>query len=436
MEALLLVIGLLVGGAVGALATVLVRSRRAAALPDEHPDVVRARHQTELLQVRREGEAANSELRQYIASLESTVDALQREVRTGELRHRDLVERQRAEQLEREAREGTENRVLQQLAPVRESLHSMQQKVAEIERERAEQHGQLSNQLRAALESDERLRATTETLASALRSNNTRGVWGETQLRSVVEAAGLLEVVDFDVQTSSVANGVAVRPDMVVKLPGGKSLPVDAKVPFNSYLEAVAIPLSANEAELARRKSLMDGHVKALRSHIAILGSKSYWDAFEASPEMVIAFIPSESLIASAVEADPSIFEYAFSKRVALASPVTLWSLLKTVAYTWQQDVVTQEAKQLLDVSRELYTRLATMADHVARLGRSIEGSVKQYNNFVGSLERSVLPSARKLNALDASKLLPATPAIEESPRDLVAPELLAELEALESARS
>jgi DNA recombination protein RmuC len=302
--------------------------------------------------------------------------------------------------------------------------------VQELEEQRHQQYGELSAQLRSATESEERLRATAEALAAALRSNSTRGVWGETQLRSVVEAAGLLERVDFDVQSSIVSDAGAGRPDMIVHLPGGKSIAVDAKVPFTSYLEASAIPSNAPEPELARRERLLKQHVKAVRDHITALGSRTYWAGLGSSPEMVIAFIPSESLVASALEADPSILEYAFSKRVALSSPVTLWSVLKTVAFSWQQSVLTEDAKELFDLSRELYSRIATTANHVDKLGRSIKGTVADYNRFVGSLERQVLPSARRLSALDSSKLLPPLAVIEDATRDLTAMELLAELDA------
>ena len=251
-------------------------------------------------------------------------------------------------------------------------------------------------------------------------------MWGETQLRAVVEAAGLLQRVNFDVQSSIVSDRGAGRPDMVVNLPGGKCIAVDAKVPFNSYIEANAIPVTADDGALTQRGTLMKKHVKAVRDHIGALGSKAYWEGLDASPEMVIAFIPSESLLSSALEADPTIMEYAFSKRVALASPVTLFSVLKTVAVSWQHAVVTEEAESLFDISRELYGRLSTMAQHVEKLGRSVKATVNDYNKFVGSLERQVLPSARKLNVLDESKVLGTLEGVEESTRELTAPELVA----------
>ncbi|WP_251856429.1 DNA recombination protein RmuC [Herbiconiux sp. L3-i23] len=438
-----LIVGIALGGLVG---WMLANRARPAQVVGEDPAVVELRHGAELAQLRaeeaslraaierdhialRNDESAraaetHARLQAQIAGLRSEVDGLQREIGGHHDRYRDLVERHQREQTEQKQRDAIESKVLQALTPVQESLRTMQAKVADIETQRSLQHGEIAQQLRTAAESEERLRSTAESLASALRSNSTRGVWGETQLRSVVEAAGLLHRVDFDVQASISTDAGAGRPDMVINLPGGKSIAVDAKVPFNSYLEAAAIPATASDAELARKATLLKAHVKAVRDHINTLGSKTYWEGLDASPEMVIAFIPSESLVSSALEADPTIMEYAFARRVALSSPVTLWSVLKTVAFSWQQDVVTQEAKSLFDLSRELYGRLSTMANHIAKLGRSIESSVKTYNSFVGSLERQVLPSARKLNALDESKILPALDGIEEAPRELTAFEL------------
>jgi DNA recombination protein RmuC len=387
---------------------------------DIQTDHFRERLQTQQLESR---ERLRQQDDQYTAQIDL------QEQRLAELQAR-IRESQRSEAERREE----DGRVLVALSPVAESLQAVQRKVTELEEQRRQQYGELSQQLRSANESEERLRATAESLAAALRSNSTRGVWGETQLRSVVEAAGLLQRVDFDVQSSITTDAGAGRPDMVVHLPGGKSIAVDAKVPFNAFLEASAIPATASESDLARREQLMKAHVKAVRDHITALGSKTYWEGFDSSPEMVIAFIPSESLVSSALEADPSIMEFAFSKRVALSSPVTLWSVLKTVAFSWQQDVLTQDAKVLFDLSRELYTRLTTMATHVDKLGRSIKGTVNDYNKFIGSLERQVLPSARKLNALDESRVLPALEAIEEAPRGASAYELVSALEPDEDA--
>lgn len=429
---LALVIGIAVGAVLGALAAALLLRRRspgATDAPGEDPALLAARHEAALAEVRAAEFAARAELKEQLASAMATLDGMREQVRAHQEQYRELLERQRAELAERTERERAESKVLQALAPVRESLQDMRKKVTELEEQRTRQHGELAQQLRSATESEERLRSTAESLAAALKSNSTRGVWGETQLRSVVEAAGLIERVDFDVQSSISSDAGAGRPDMIVHLPGGKSIAVDAKAPFNAFLEASSIPVTATGSEGAQRDALVKQHVKAVRDHITTLGGKEYWAGLDASPEIVIAFIPSESLVSAAMEADPSIMEFAFSKRVALASPVTLWSVLKTVAFSWQQDVITNEAKQLFDLSRELYSRMSTMAAHVDKLGRSIKASVNDYNKFVGSLERQVLPSARKLNALDESKVIPGLDGIEESPRELTAFELVAELE-------
>ncbi|AMM20251.1 DNA recombinase [Frondihabitans sp. PAMC 28766] len=380
-----------------------------------------------------------SALRARVAAATSTAEALrdrltaeqrqhEHQIELQEQRIDELRDRMMADAAAETRRAGSDGRILTALSPVAESLRAVQAKVAEMEQQRHRQHGELSEQLRAATESEERLRSTADALASALKSNSTRGVWGETQLRNVVQAAGLIERVDFDVQTSITADGVARRPDMIVHLPGGKNIAVDAKVPFGAYLEASSISPDAIGAEGARRTDLLREHVKAVRAHVDALAGKAYWAGLESSPELTIAFIPSESLVSSALEADPGIMDYAFQKRIALASPVTLWSVLKTVAFSWQQDVVTQEAKQLFDLSRELYGRISTMAGHVDKMGRSLRSSVSDYNRFVGSLERQVLPSARRLSMLDESTVIAPSPVIDDVPRDLTAVELTSQL--------
>ena len=424
-----LIIGLVVGVVLGAVIGLLIgRSRKAPAETGPNPALLEAQHSAAIAEVRAEEAAQRAELSAQLASMTATTTALREQIEANQEQFRELSDRVRAEQRERAEQAQAESKVLQALAPVKESLESMQRKVTDLETQRTLQHGELTQQLRSATESEERLRNTAESLSAALRNNSTRGMWGETQLRSVVEAAGLINRVDFEEQASLSSDAGRGRPDMVVHLPGGKSIAVDAKAPFNSYIDASAIPPTASDSELARKDLLMKAHVKAVRDHITTLGSRAYWEGLDSSPEMVIAFIPSESLVSSALEADPSIMEFAFGKRVALASPVTLWSVLKTVAFSWQQDVVTEQAKLLFDLSRELYGRLSTLASHVDKLGRSIERSVKDYNAFVGSLERQVLPSARKLNMLDESKVLGTLDGIEETPREITAPELLAEI--------
>ncbi|GAB2469017.1 DNA recombination protein RmuC [Conyzicola lurida] len=380
-----LVIGVVLGGVIGLL---VARSRPASSQP---LDVV-------------------AELKAEAAAADATAVAL-----------REQVEQLLGQQRVNQQRHENDSRVLQALSPVQETLRTMQQTVAELEAQRSLQHGQLSEQLKNATESEERLRGTAESLASALRNNGTRGVWGETQLRNVVQAAGLIERVDFDVQSSISSDAGAGRPDMVIHLPGGKNIAVDAKVPFAAYLEASQIAVTATGEEGARREALMKQHVRVVRNHIDTLASKAYWAGLDASPELVIAFIPSESLVASAMEADPSIMDYAFGKRVALASPVTLWSVLKTVAFTWQQDVLTENAKNLFDLGKELYQRLSLLSEHADKLRRSIDSTVTNYNAFANSLESRVLVTARKLNVLDESKVIGTAATTESSARPLTA---------------
>lgn len=427
---LALVLGLLVGLALGGVVGVLLgRARSKAGAVDASPAVLEARHAAAVAELRSQEASARAEVQAQLSAALASVEGLRAQLGDAQAQYRDLMERQRLEAAERTAASSAESKVLEALAPVRETLTTMQRKVTDLEEQRQRQHGELAQQLKSAAESEERLRNTAESLASALKNNATRGVWGETQLRAVVESAGMMQHVNFDVQSSIKVESRTARPDMIVRLPGDKSIAVDAKVPFNSYLEAAAIPPTATDAELVKRETLIKAHVKAVRDHITALGARSYWDGLDSSPEMVVAFIPSESLLSAALEADPSIMEFAFGKHVALASPVTLFSVLKAVAVSWRHEVVTQEARALFDVSRELYGRLTTLATHVDKLGRSIERSVKDYNTFVGSLERQVLPSARRLSQLDESKVLPPLSEIDEDTRQVTASDLTASLE-------
>ncbi len=362
-----------------------------------------------------------------LAAEQATRAGVQAQLEHQQVLYRELAAQARTDQALREERERREQSVLRALAPVHETLQNMQNKVDDLERDRHAQFGTLAEQLRQAQLSDEALRATTESLASALRSGSTRGVWGETQLRRVVEAAGLTRYIDFDTQISITSDAGVGRPDMVIRLPGGKAIAVDAKVPLDAYLEASAIAPSAQGAEGARRSTLLDKHVRAVRAHIDALAKKAYWAGLETSPEFVVCFVPSESLLSAALEQDPALLDYAFGKRVALASPVNLWAVLKTVAYTWTQQDVSQEARALFDLGNELYERLGTLAGHADDLRRAIERTVDSYNRFAGSLETRVLVSARRFPGIDQTKLdaLSEPAGIERAPRRLTAPEFV-----------
>jgi DNA recombination protein RmuC len=316
--------------------------------------------------------------------------------------------------------------VLRALAPVAEKLTAVQQQVSLLERDRLEQYGQLAQQLQEARLSDEQLMRSTHALESALRSNSARGQWGEVQLRRVVEAAGMLRHVDFHEQLHSSGAEASVRPDLVVQLPGDKQLVVDAKVPLSAYLRAQELgPPDSDRPGLSQssQQELLAGHAKALKAHVDALSSKKYWDISGNSPELVICFLPAESILAAALSADPALLDYALSKNVVLASPGTLLAVLKSVAFTWRQDVLTDSARELFELARQLYERMGTLGENVSKLGSSLKSSVDRYNSMVGTLEARVLPTARKLNALDAAGLI-TPPAVQVTPRSVSAPEL------------
>lgn len=362
-----------------------------------------------------------------VAAAETARAGVQAQLDHQVVLYRELVGQSRADQAAREERERREQTVLRALDPVRETLDAMQRKVDGLERDRVEQYTALGEQLRLSREADEALRVTTESLASAMRSGTTRGVWGETQLRRVVEAAGLTRYVDFDLQTAISSDAGAGRPDMVVRLPGGKSLAVDAKVPLDAYLQASAIPVTAHGDDGTRRAVLLTKHARAVRAHVDALAKKAYWAGLTTSPEFVVCFLPSESLLASALDEDPTLLDYAFTRRVALASPVNLWAVLKTVAFTWTQQDVSDEARTLFALGTELYERVGKLAEHANDLRRAIEKTVDSYNRFAGSLETRVLVTARKFPGIDETKLdaVAAPVAIEATARRWTAPEMI-----------
>ncbi len=320
-----------------------------------------------------------------------------------------------------------DQKVLTLLEPLRDQLNRVDKTVIEMERKRGEQHTLISEQLRAVVTNDEALRKTTESLESALRGGSTRGRWGEVQLRRIAESAGLQNKLDFVEQKQVDGEGLG-KPDMTLHLPGDKYIAIDSKVPFSAYWDAQDIPLTATGEEANRRQRLLDDHVKAVRSHVDSLSKKSYWSSLHNSPEFVICFIPTEALLSAALEEDPDLLEWAFNKRVALASPVSVWSVMKTVAFAWQQDALTQDAQTLFETGRELHNRLGTLANHLGTLGRSIQSTVSNYNKFLGTLERRVIPSTRKLSLLGDGEGMPESfPGIEDSVRELSAGELTEE---------
>ncbi len=307
------------------------------------------------------------------------------------------------------------------LTPVREGLARMERAIGVLERDRVEHFGELGERLAEVTAVTTALRTETATLAGSLNASAVRGSWGETQLRRLLEHAGMLARCDFDEQVMVDSPDGRLRPDAVLRLPGDRSLVIDAKAPMTSFLRAQADGLAGEQ-----RRDLLRAHAAALRGHVDVLGSKKYWAAFPDTPEMVVCFVPSDAVLASALDADPALFDHAHGQHVVLASPGTLLALLRTVAYAWQQDALSEHARELLRLGSELYARLGTLGDHVGRLGSALRRSVESYNSLVGTLESRVLVTARRMQELDlASGSVTEPTPLTAAPRPLTSAELL-----------
>jgi DNA recombination protein RmuC len=309
------------------------------------------------------------------------------------------------------------------VAPVRTSLEKFELQILGIEKTRIDAYATLSEQVRAMAEAQGELRQETGNLVKALRAPQTRGRWGELQLKRVVEMAGMLDHCDFFEQESTNTEEGRLRPDMIVKLPGGKNIVVDAKAPLAAYLEA----LEATDENEKKRK--LADHARQVRDHLKKLGQKSYWEQFQPSPDFVVLFLPGEMFYSAALEADPSLIEAGVDARVILATPTTLIALLRAVAYGWTQQALTENAERISLLGRELYERIATVAEHWSRVGKNLGEAVGAYNKSVASMETRVLVSARKFRDLKVAgddKEIPDLGPVEALPREVQAQELLA----------
>lgn len=295
------------------------------------------------------------------------------------------------------------------VGPVSESLRRFDEQVQAIEKTRIGAYESISAQVSTLTQLQERVRESTEQLKTALRSPVQRGRWGEMQLRRVVELAGMLEYCDFSEQ-KTLFGETNQRPDLIVRLPNNCQVVVDAKVSLEAYLRAIEAT-----ADTDRVRNLND-HVKQIRTHVKSLGEKTYWERLPCSPEFVVAFLPLESLLSAALESDPTLIDFAVGRRVLIATPMTLITLLLTVAHGWREQATVENLDKIRSTGQELYGRLLTMNQHFARLGDAIEKTVGIYNQTVGSLERNVLPSARKFK-----DLRPANSEQLEEPRILEA---------------
>lgn len=305
-------------------------------------------------------------------------------------------------------------------AVVREGLERLHDQMRDLEQHRISWQSQLRQQVEDVRHSTDTLRRETAALSTALRKPQVRGRWGELHLRRAVEVAGMVSRCDFAEQVSMRHDDGILRPDLVVSLAGGKSVVVDAKVPLDAFLDATGADSDEDrDTHLAR-------HARQLRQHVDTLGAKAYWRALPATPEFVVLFVPGESFLSAALEAEPSLLEYAASRQVVLATPTTLIALLRTVAYAWTQEALADKARDIHALGRDLYERLGVMGGHLDKLGRSLTAAVTSYNKTVGSLETRVLVSARRFAEMEVSETELSAPApVTEAARPLTAAELL-----------
>ncbi len=333
---------------------------------------------------------------------------------------------QRFEQLREGAKGDLEQRkqsINQLIQPLGESLKKMDAQVRAMEAQREGAYGALRQQITSLSESQEKLRSETGNLVQALRKAPVRGRWGELQLKRVVELAGMVEHCDFDQQAHVAGEAGPLRPDMIVRLPGGGQIVVDAKTPLDSYMAAMEA-----EGEEARRAAIAQ-HAARVGEHVKELSRKGYRDQFDPTPDFVVMFLPTESVFAAALDAQPGLIEAGARESVILATPTTLIALLRAVAYGWRQERLAQNARHIADTGRELYDRLAKLGQHTQDLGKHLGRSVNAYNGLVSNLESRVLVSARKMGEMGVpmgEKPIPTITPVEDTPREISKPELLA----------
>jgi len=280
--------------------------------------------------------------------------------------------------------------------PLKESLEKVDAKINELEQKRERAYGDLGRQLESLGTAQIRMNAETTKLSSALSTTRTAGTWGEVQLRRVVELAGMMEHCDFDTQKVYSDEGGRNRPDLVVSLPGGQFVAVDAKAPTDAFREATA------ETDPALRAAKLKEHASKVRGHIESLASREYWAKIQPSPEYVVLFLPGDSFLSAAIESDPSIMDRAIDQRVLLATPMTLIALLKAAAYGWKQEAVSRSAEEVSKLGRDLYNRISVFADHMGSTAKGLAAAVRNFNSAIGSFEQNILPSARRFEELGA----------------------------------
>jgi DNA recombination protein RmuC len=396
-------LGILLGAA---LAWLAARASHVSALSVVEQD--RARLSAELAAERRTAADKLALVERARDSLRETFGALSAEALKSNSESFLQLARTSLEQTNQAAKsqlDARQQELLGLVQPIRESLGRIGDHLQQVDRDRATSSAALTTQLRAVVDTQERLRRETEGLVRALKSPNQRGRWGEVQLRNIIERAGLAAYCGDFVEKDAVVDedGRRAVPDMTVRLPNGSCVVIDSKVPIDAYLRYVDTPDDPN------RDALLGDHARQVREHVKALGNKTYWARFTPSPELVVMFLPAEPLFSLALQHDPTLFDYAADQRVIPASPLTLLALLRTVASAWQQQRLAENAEQVRALGRELYDRLATMADYVHDVGVNIRQAAAAYDRFLGSLDSRVLASARRFRDLGVtpSKDLP-----------------------------
>jgi len=357
-------------------------------------------------------ELANAKLTQTFAELSN------RSLQANSDTFLKLAEQRLDTQQERAKSElGAREKAVEALVkPINEALKESKKQISELEKSRSEAYGGIKSQLEEMQLNQKSLKQETQNLVNALRRPEVRGRWGEITLRRLVELAGMVEHCDFVEQVHTQSDGQTIRPDMVVRMPDQRELVVDVKTPLDAYLSAAEAP------DDAQRQLALDRHAKNVRGHIRMLASKAYWNQFEQSPEFVILFIPGDQFLSAALNEEPDLIEYALSEQIILATPTSFVALLKAVAYGWRQLALADNAKEIRILAEDLYARLATYVSHMNKVGRQLNSSVENFNKAVGSLERSVLPGARKFVELGVhpKKEVEKLETIESVPRTMI----------------
>jgi DNA recombination protein RmuC len=419
MDAISLFAGLVLGAVVGAaIGFLIARTRQAAEAASLSAQVRAAEEKIALVEraAREKSELVEGQLAERIRALSTeALDANSRRfLELAEMQMRAFGVRATSDLETRRAA------VEHLVGPLKDTLARVETQLRESDAARRASHAELAKHVEFARTSSDELREQTQALVTALRRPEARGRWGELQLRRVVELAGMTARCDFDEQVAAATADGAQRPDLVVRLAGGKNIVVDSKVSLAAYLEA------AESRDVSVRNARLAAHARHVREHVDRLAAKAYWTSLSPAPEFVVLFIPGEAFLAPALEHDPGLLEHAMTKKVHIATPTTLVTMLRTAHYAWQQAALSENARAVFDLGRELYDRIGGMGRHVDRLGRALTNAVSTYNQAVGSLENRVLVSARKLNQLGVveAELEPPRP-VEEITRAVSAPELV-----------